>query len=314
MRMTKRRQEILQEEKAGKGWWIARFLFYGALLGVIYWLLFGDGMKQESPDIYLEDLYSPYAILLDGESGAIITSKRAGEKIYPASMTKMMTAIVAIEHTADWETRIELSGEMIRRLYYGHASLAGFEEGEQVAPKELLYGILLPSGAECCEGYACYLAGDEGTFVEWMNEKASELGMKNTHFVNTTGLHHEEHYSTVEDMALLLKYCLGNEIFREVIRAKEHEVSDSSGEKRIFTSTLHEHLTGRELINGEILGGKTGYTSRAGLCLASVAIIDGKEYLLVTAGALGTTSTEPFHVKDAVKVYKKIDRHPPVNF
>lgn len=306
--MRKRRKEIIQEAKPGKGVWVAGFCFYGIVLGVIYWLLFGGGKEPEDPATFLEDLYSPHAILVDGESGEILAEKDADERIYPASMTKMMTAIVAIEHTEDWEIRIELSGEMIRRLFYEHASLAGFEEGEQVAPMELLYGILLPSGAECCEGYACYLAGDEATFVEWMNEKASELGMKNTHFVNTTGLHHEEHYSTAGDMAILLKYCLDNEIFREIITAKEHEVSNSSGDNKIFISTLHEHLTGRELRDGVILGGKTGYTSQAGLCLASVAVIEDREYLLVTAGALGTTNTEPFHVKDAVKVYKKIDR------
>jgi len=260
------------------------------------------------PSDILDGLYSPYAALLDGTSGTLLAGLNGSNRIYPASMTKMMTAIVAIEHTEDWDAEITLSTEMYRMLYAEHASVAGFEAGERVNPMDLLYGMLLPSGAECCIGYAEWLAGDEASYVEWMNGKAAELGMLDTHFTNTTGLPDEEHYSTAEDMAILLRYGLQNEIFRKIITTETYQTDATAvhPEGLTFNSTLLGRLTGTELENGSILGGKTGYTSKAGLCLASFAQIDGKEYILVTAGAPAANYTGTYHIEDAVAVYGKI--------
>lgn len=132
--------------------------------------------------------------------------------------------------------------------------------------------------------------------------------MKNTHFCNSTGLHEPEHYSTVKDMAVLLQYAVKNETFREVFTSKSYSAAPSEvhPEGFTFTSTMFRHLDGTEVTGGTLLGGKTGYTPEAGLCLASLAEISGKEYILVTAGAEGSHETEPYHILDAVNVYSKI--------
>lgn len=276
------------------------------------------GAALEPGDIALDALYSPYAVLADVESGQILAEKNGGEKMYPASMTKLMAALVAVEHTQDWSGKIEIPQDIFPALYAAHASLAGFEPGEEVTPLDLLYGMLLPSGAECCTVYAVWLAGDEETFVEWMNEKAAELGMEHTHFCNTTGLHDEGHYSTAEDMAALMLKCLQNETLRSVLLTKEYHTGALTGhpEGLCLESTLFQAIEEREELAGmlektehagaALLGGKTGYTSQAGLCLASIGRVDGREYVLVTAGAEGNHQTESFHVEDALTVYAKI--------
>src|SRR5699024_6501471 len=127
------------------------------------------------------------------------------EKIYPASLTKIMTAIVAIENLPDLDEQIYLSEDMFEKLYSENASMAGFLPNEKVAAIDLIYGALLPSGAESCIGLADAIAGSEKSFVKLMNEKAEELGMNDTHFTNSTGLHDRNHYTTVNDIAKLLK-------------------------------------------------------------------------------------------------------------
>lgn len=269
-------------------------------------------------DITLESLHSAYAILLDVETGQVLAQKNSEERMYPASMTKLMAALVAVEHTEDWNATVEIPYEIFSRLYLEHASLAGFEPEEKVMPKELLYGMLLPSGAECCTAYALWLAGDENTFVEWMNLKASELGMENTHFTNTTGLHDEEHYSTAEDMATLLYQCIQDETIRSVLLAQTYQtvatVKHPQGltlESTLFqtikeSKALTQKLKACQTKGVMLLGGKTGYTSQAGMCLASFAGVGGREYILITAGAEGNHYTEPFHIEDALTVYSQI--------
>lgn len=238
--------------------------------------------------------------------------------MYPASMTKLMAALVAVERTEDWKAKIEIPQNIFAKLYAEHASLAGFEPGEKVTPENLLYGMLLPSGAECCTVYAMWLAGGEEVFVEWMNDKAAELGMENTHFMNTTGLHDAQHYSTTGDMAVLMRQCLQNETLRSILQADIFQTSPTAQHPQGLTlestlfqavadnSSLTEKLAEAKGAGAVLLGGKTGYTSQAGLCLASFANIDGREYILVTAGAEGNHYTEPFHIEDALAVYLQI--------
>ena len=276
------------------------------------------GQGSRADVIKLDSIHSTYAIVLDGETGEILAEKNSEEKMYPASMTKLMAALVAVERTEDWNASIEIPQNIFAKLYAEHASLAGFEPGERVTPEDLLYGMLLPSGAECCTVYAMWLAGDEETFVEWMNEKAAELGMENTHFVNTTGLHDTQHYSTAEDIAVLMRQCLQNETLRSALQADVFQTTPTTLHPQGLTleSTLFqavadnsgftEKLAEAKDAGAVLLGGKTGYTSQAGLCLASFANIDGREYILVTAGAEGNHYTDPFHIEDAFAVYQQI--------
>jgi len=266
-------------------------------------------VKSDSPvSISIDRLYSRNAILILLKDCTILMQKNSEEKIYPASLTKMMTAIVAIENLPDPNEKIKFTMDMFHGLHEANASMAGFQPGEEVRAIDLLYGVMLPSGAECCIALAEYIAGSEGNFVRLMNQKAEKLGMKNTHFENTTGLHNENHYTTVKDMAVLLSHALKNEVFREIFTTKRHSTPSTNKHPGgiTFYSTMYKKLGDQNITGGEILGGKTGYTDKAGLCLASLAKVGSQEYILITAGARGNNKTEQYNVTDALAVYNSI--------
>ncbi|MGW8115154.1 D-alanyl-D-alanine carboxypeptidase family protein [Caproicibacterium sp. NSD3] len=266
--------------------------------------------QNSDPPVSIDtgNLHSPCAILVRLSDKAVLMQKQSDEKIYPASLTKMVTAIVAIENLPNLQKKVELSSSIFQPLYNEDASRAGFLPEEKVPAIDLLYGALLPSGAECCIGLANEISGSEQNFVEMMNQKAEQLGMKNTHFANSTGLQNESHYTTVKDLSILLTYALQNKTFREIFTSSSHSTAATNKHQDgiTFTSTLSKSLKGHTFPDGEILGGKTGYTDEAGLCLASLARVDGKEYILVTVGAKGDHETEQYDIDDACEVYKEL--------
>lgn len=270
--------------------------------------MFSGSDEIPEGNIDLNTLYSPYAVLVDLESGNVLAEQNSAERMYPASLTKIMTALIAIEETEDMEQTTTLPSDIFPSLYEENASLAGFQPGETVTWKDLLYGVMLPSGAECCLTFARQIAGSEGAFVDLMNKKAEELGMNDTHFANATGLQDKKHYSTVRDIAVLLRYALENETFRQVFTARRYSVPPTAYHSEGFTfyNTMFQAMDNAGISDDDILGGKTGYTEKAGLCLASLAEINDREYILVTAKADGNHYTEPYHVIDAENVYGQI--------
>lgn len=270
--------------------------------------MFSGSDEIPEGNIDLNTLYSPYAVLVDLESGNVLAEQNSAERMYPASLTKIMTALIAIEETEDMEQTTTLPSDIFPSLYEENASLAGFQPGETVTWKDLLYGVMLPSGAECCLTFARQIAGSEGAFVDLMNKKAEELGMNDTHFSNATGLQDKKHYSTVRDIAVLLRYALENETFRQVFTARRYSVPPTAYHSEGFTfyNTMFQAMDNAGISDDDILGGKTGYTEKAGLCLASLAEINDREYILVTAKADGNHYTEPYHVMDAENVYGQI--------
>ena len=252
---------------------------------------------------------SKHAILLDAQTGQVLAKKRANEEVPPASLTKIMTVLLAVEAEPDLDCPVTLPEDIFPNLYQEDASMAGFVPGETVTVRDLLYGAMLPSGAECCEALARQVSGSREAFVALMNQKAEELGMSRTHFSNPTGLTEPEHYSTAADLARLLQVALQNEMFRTIFTT-EHYTSTPTEQHPdgvSFASTFLTKLDDAELNGqGQILGGKTGYTAAAGLCLASLARVKGKEYILVTLGAPGDHGTEQYNIQDAVQVYEKL--------
>ena len=259
-----------------------------------------------SPD----ELNSSNVILLSLKDNTILMQKNAEEKVYPASLTKMMTAIVAIENLPDLKKEIKLTNSTFQGLYEANASMTGFEPGEKVRAIDLLYGVMLPSGAEACIALAENIAGSELDFVGLMNKKAADLGMYNTHFENTTGLHDDNHYTTVKDLAILLSDALQNDTFQEVFTKPRHSTPPTNKHPGGITyySTMFEKLSDQNIIGGEILGGKTGYTDEAGLCLASFAKVGKQEYILISAGAKGDPYSEQYNITDALAVYNSIGK------
>lgn len=270
-----------------------------------------DWLKEVTTPVVKEldvgGVNSSHVVLMSANGGKVIGEINGEEQIYPASLTKIMTVIVAIEELDDLEEKIMLDADIFPELYAGDATQAGFQAGEAVRAIDLLYGAILPSGAECCIGLADEIAGSEDAFVELMNKKAQKIGMEHTHFCDTTGLHDPNHYSTAYDMAVLLKYAIRNDTFREIIETPRHStgVTNIHPDGITYYSTMFKNLNDPTVTEGKILGGKTGYTNEAGLCLASFAEIGGREYILVTAGAPGNTG-EPLHVQDAVTIYNRL--------
>lgn len=266
--------------------------------------------NDSAASISCDSLNSPYGILVRSKDHAILIEKNSEEKIYPASLTKIMTAIVAIEMLPDLQEKVELHESIFQKLRKSNATMAGFQPGEQVRAIDLLYGAMLPSGGECCIGLAHQVAGSEQNFAKMMNQKAADIGMDNTHFENATGLHNKNHYTTAKDMAILLSYALQEDTFREIFTSSSHTTQSTNEHPQgiTFYSTMFGELSGSGIMGGTILGGKTGYTPEAGLCLASLAEKGNQEYILITAGAKGNHESEQYNITDALAVYNSIGK------
>lgn len=267
--------------------------------------------SNEGQSMAPDSIYSSYALLIRLSDHAILLDKGGEDRIYPASMTKIMTALVAIEALPDLDEKIQLTAEQINPLYLEGASLAGFSAGETVTVRDLLYGVMLPSGAEACVALADRIAGSEANFVALMNQKAQELGLTNTHFVTDSGLHDDNHYTTCGELASLLEYALSNETFRTIFTAHSYTCTptEEHPEGLYLASTLFQKLETDTLENGAVIeGGKTGYTEEAQLCLASLASFQGQEYILVTAHAEGNHYTEQFNITDACSIYGQLGK------
>ena len=264
--------------------------------------------SDSAVSVPLGNLYSSNAILVQLDNHSVLMQKDSKETVYPASLTKIMTAIVAIEKLPDLQKKLDLPNSMFQKLYNADASMAGFKPDEKVRAIDLLYGVMLPSGAECCLGLADHIAGSEQKFVEIMNQKAVVLGMSTTHFTNSTGLQDDNHYTTVKDLSILLSYALQNTTFRNIFTTARYSIAPTNIHPNgiTFQNTMFKNITNPVVNGGKILGGKTGYTVEAGLCLASLAQKNGREYILVTTGAKGNHESEQYNLDDAYTVYSKL--------
>ena len=251
----------------------------------------------------LDNIKSAYAILIDVDNNTVLASRDGEARIYPASMTKLMTLIVAMEHMADLDDTYTFTYQIINPQVEAGASVAGFSVGETVPLIDLLYGTALPSGADATAAIADYVAGSESLFAELMNEKAAAMGLVNTHFVNASGLHDPDHYSTPHEIALILEYALEIPKLREIISTYRYTTAktEQHPDGLLLTSTVFSRMRGDEPGNAEVFAGKTGYTHEAKSCLASAAETPGGHtYVLVTAYADGTYAP----VYDAIDIYR----------
>lgn len=249
---------------------------------------------------YAEELpiYSNSAILYNMDDDIILYEKNSEERTSIASLTKIMTCIVAIENIDNLDEKVILKSDVFTGLAEADASVAGFKIGENVTFRDLLMGALLPSGADATRALALNISGSESKFVNLMNNKAIELGLKNTHFENTTGLESSDHYSTVKDISIILKYALKNQIFKDMYTTREYTTTNNL----TFYSTLKKISNNYSFDVSNIIGSKTGYTDEAGLCMSSIANYNDVNYLLVTAGA-DFRGNVPRQLLDALTIY-----------
>lgn len=251
----------------------------------------------------ISDCASEYAILIDVDEQTVVAEKNGEDRIYPASMTKIMTLIVAVEHITDFNERYTMDFDIVNDAYLAGASIAGFSTGEKVPLIDLLYGAALPSGADATAALARYVAGSEEEFAKLMNEKARSMGLRSTHFENASGLHDKNHYSTPHEMALILEYAMQSPKIAEILSTYTYTTTptDEHPEGIFLVSTMFKKMRGDESGVAEVIAGKTGYTVEAHNCLASMAQTpEGHRYVLVTASAIG----EYAPIFDAIDIYK----------
>ncbi|MCI6265457.1 MAG: serine hydrolase [Erysipelotrichaceae bacterium] len=259
---------------------------------LIIWLVFNFQF------VYAEEfnITSKNVILYNMNDQNILYELNSNEQVQIASLTKIMTTITAIEQVDNLEQTVPITKEALKGIE--EYTQVGFQIGDAPTVLDLLYGVMLPSGADAANALAIHVSGSISKYVELMNGKAQELGLKNTHFDNPIGMDSEENYSTASDLAKLLIYSLKNETFKEIFEAREYTISCLN---KTVKSTLISYSRSYGLDTTDITGAKSGFTDRAGLCLASTATIDDVSYLLVTLGA--DTTSRSNAVRDTLEIY-----------
>lgn len=234
----------------------------------------------KDPSIVL-DIATPSAILIDSKTGNILFEKNSNEKMYPASITKIMTAILALEK-GDLNKTIKMSHKSVYDVDAG-SSNAGFSEGEELTLEQLLNALLIYSANESANAIAEYIGGTKENFAQMMTQRAKELGAKNTNFVTPSGLHNPNHYTTAYDMAMIAKYALTIPKFREIVKTLNYTLSPTN----VCPNPKELHNKNQLMLRSSkyyypyAIGVKTGYTTVAGSTLVSAAVKNNIELISV---------------------------------
>ena len=222
--------------------------------------------------------------LFDVTDASVLYSKHATERMYPASITKVMTALIAIEE-GNLSDTVTVTGDAV--ITEAGASLCGIKPGDQITLEQLLYGLMMPSGNDAANAIAVHMSGSLDAFVQRMNERAKELGATQTHFMNPSGLSDENHYTTAYDLYLIFNEALKLPLFREIIHTQSYtaQYTDASGAPVSQTWNVGNWYQKGDTETPDgltVLGGKTGTTKAAGYCLI-MAVDDssGGEYISV---------------------------------
>lgn len=269
----------------------------------------GEGTVDISGDT---EIKSAAAVLVDITDNVTVATKAADTKIYPASMTKVMTLLVACENARDPNALLSLTDEMISK--YNSAANSGaslafaWENGYQITVEDVLHMIIYGSDTYACWLIADYVAGSEEAFVNMMNQRASELGLSNTHFANCTGLYNTEHYTTCRDMAAIMAAAMNNEAATAILGRADHYKVDiyEGGENTDNPQGMYAAWYSRFFNYGysnsawyyagkgsdiKFVGGKTGYEDVPMNCFVTAGINDitGRRYVCVQVGRVDNT-------------------------
>lgn len=257
-------------------------------LFILIFSLFNFCFADETSSL---NIYSPSAILIESSTGRIIYEKNAYEKMYPASTTKIMTAILTLENCNLTDTAI-VSTNAVQSIPYSY-STAYLKIGEELTIYQLLNVLLIASANDAAVVLAEHIAGSVESFCSMMNTKAAELGCLNTNFVNSNGIQNENHYSTAYDLAIIARYAMKNETFRNIVATKGYTLPSTNKwiENNRYFSNTNELLQpdSRDSVDNyyyEYCNGiKTGYTDAAKECIVASIKKDNLEFIVVTLGS-----------------------------
>ena len=251
------------------------------------------------------DLYSTAVVAIDANSELIFYEKNKDKKMYPASTTKILTSIIIIEN-CNLEEKIIISESSISSIPEGY-QIANLVAGEEISIKDLLTIFLVYSANDCGYVLADYYAGSIEAFSETMNQTAEKIGCKNSHFVNPSGIHNINHYSTAYDLSLIAKYCMKNDIFKSIVSMPKCTISATN------KSEIREYSNTNELLNKnskfyieDCLGIKTGYTKDSGNCLISCFSKNNIETICVVLGAPNIDNSYSSRFVDSINLYNFI--------
>lgn len=248
-------------------------------------------------------LYSKNYCLYDLTDDKIIYEKNIQERTNIASLTKIMTTITAIEKINNLDDYVTITSEMLSNIKYD-ASLAGLKIGDKLTYKDLLYASILPSGADATQALAYSLSGSINNFVNDMNTLAKKIGMENSNFVNVTGLDIDNHYSTVSDLLKMLQYALKNETFKTIYTTKSYTLSNGL----VVDATVKKYNNLMKLDVSRIIGSKTGYTNKAGLCISSIFESNNHEFIFISTNAEFIYGNY-YNLKDNLNIINFMDKN-----
>ena len=272
-----------------------------------------------------EDISTPHLLLMEAESGMVLYDRAGFEKAFPASTTKIMTALLAIENLPDLNKVINIDWHYL--LGFGKtSSMMGLAAGENIALIDVLHGLMMRSGNDAARtlaaetAFALYGKDEDANpndevnkavrkFIELMNAKAAELGMNSTHFATVDGRHNEEHYTTAYDFALLMRTALKNPVLQKIMSTPVYDVKATNKHKNGYHLENSNRLICKKASHPEDLryryciGGKTGETNFAGFCLVTAAEKDGVRLILVQFGDNNNTLPSAYRFKAAHKIY-----------
>lgn len=272
---------------------------------IIVFILF---FMIEISDIYAvvdeEKIHSSNVGVYNIEDMSLIYGKNIDERISIASITKVMTAIVAVENVEDVYNSVKIDYNQISKWLYEDLSIAGIYDGQELTYYDLIATMLIPSGADSAIFIASSIFKNYDEFINKMNEKASELGMNSTHFSNPVGYDDENNYSTIEDVAIMMNYALKNNTLKDILTMEKYTTSDN---KLTVYSTLDSLATKYGVQIDKIIGGKTGTTQRAGRCLASFSDDEGVPLLVIVVGS-PLYSNMPYNLIDTEYLYDIIQK------
>lgn len=272
---------------------------------IIVFILF---FMIEISDIYAvvdeEKIHSSNVGVYNIEDMSLIYGKNIDERISIASITKVMTAIVAVENVEDVYNSVKMDYNQISKWLYEELSIAGIYDGQELTYYDLIATMLIPSGADSAIFIASNIFKNYNEFINKMNEKASELGMNSTHFSNPVGYDDENNYSTIEDVAIMMNYALKNNTLKDILTMKKYTTSDN---KLTVYSTLDSLAIKYGVQIDKIIGGKTGTTQNAGRCLASFSDDEGVPLLVIVVGS-PLYSNMPYNLIDTEYLYDIIQK------